>query len=72
MTNEQRARRVVEKGEQITLPYKAGDSSVMFISRRRLVELIAYEIKAAVEAADKSHNRPKVEKPKNEPGATKF
>ena len=46
-----RARKIVAGGGQILLPYDAGDASVMWESRRALVEEIKTEIEAAVTEA---------------------
>lgn len=47
MTPEERARRIVEDGGQILLPFDAGDAAVKFDSRWKLAEMIAQAIREA-------------------------
>ena len=48
MTPEERARRIVEQGGQILLPFDAGDAAVRFDSRWKLAEMIAQAIREAM------------------------
>lgn len=52
MTPYERAKKIVNTGSQILLPFEAGDAAVRWTSRRKLAYAIEQEILEAVNARE--------------------